>query len=873
MRSWRTRITPYVRIRGNPQSKTLLCPAEPEQTDTARADITGVNSRQRLADTARAAPQPAEEGTNPLGPDPGRQEGADFFAQLTGLLSPLTLTSSDSTSTSSAAGASRQPIGSFPTEPTTQITPLVPPPGSPVASLRSLVASPGSPVVPPTSPVAPPGHPVPPADTDMASQPTSTGLSPEAIQHITQIVQAAIAQHSRQHSGSQSPPPDRHPDEDGHLNTNRLRKNDRATDAPRCHGGRHTPFQPVMALCDRWGTIRDLARQTYNRREDRRGPSRHPNRDWQRSRPFATQGRSQRFSGPGYNKINNNSSNTPPPAYQPLRDLPQGPAPPPSAPFYGNSGIPNAKPTYDSGQNAFQKNNGYNNHNNNYNSNRYSSNNRFSSQANRPQAQIARIHHQDGEHIIEPGIGTEEPIDDWSEELCQHPDEMYSPDDYFREVEVDATISPAEELAIQDRDVHFLATASQSRHSRRRSTPPASYNTQNSVYQPVLREQKQILADTAQEVHHVTSSPSASLSLQDVSPRPKTPLPIITAADRTEDLRPPAGVNWTYLRFWVCPDPEQPGIVHDVCADTGVAATLADETWLARHYPNLAVLRKPEPIHLKASAPSTTWRQSTSAFPSTRPGTQVDGTPAIANKVIDATLVDDLKANMLLGIDTLGPLEADILISQRRAVIQECNAMVAQKDTMIEPGHMALVPVHHHKAVHGVRYIFEPRSRPDATMFAAMMEADTDHVLFRNDSDKRIQIPKLKPGWEETLTQRPQGPNERKVIETTTQDLLDKGKLLRRRSLAQRATLRHDRGNPPRTEDETIVRGPGPESGGGRTADAGTAKGRHGRDAQRQRDGGRIAAQAGGEAGTRGIGRTQHADHADPRRDSELRGA
>ncbi|KAM3501404.1 hypothetical protein MY11210_009371 [Beauveria gryllotalpidicola] len=377
-----------------------------------------------------------------------------------------------------------------------------------------------------------------------------------------------------------------------------------------------------MALCDRWGTIRDLARQTYNRREDRRGPSRHPNRDWQRSRPFATQGRSQRFSGPGYNKINNNSSNTPPPAYQPLRDLPQGPAPPPSAPFYGNSGIPNAKPTYDSGQNAFQKNNGYNNHNNNYNSNRYSSNNRFSSQANRPQAQIARIHHQDGEHIIEPGIGTEEPIDDWSEELCQHPDEMYSPDDYFREVEVDATISPAEELAIQDRDVHFLATASQSRHSRRRSTPP-------------------------------------------------------------EDLRPPAGVNWTYLRFWVCPDPEQPGIVHDVCADTGVAATLADETWLARHYPNLAVLRKPEPIHLKASAPSTTWRQSTSAFPSTRPGTQVDGTPAIANKVIDATLVDDLKANMLLGIDTLGPLEADILISQRRAVIQECNAMVVPMMTWV----------------------------------------------------------------------------------------------------------------------------------------------------------------------------------------------
>ncbi|KAM3427189.1 hypothetical protein NHJ13734_009079 [Beauveria thailandica] len=417
----------------------------------------------------------------------------------------------------------------------------------------------------------------------MVSQSTAAGLSPEAIQQMTQIVQAAIAQHSRHHSGSQSPPPIRHPDEDGHLNTNRLRKNDIGffnpdlrdqdergtgimtapgedttyvcvyafTDKLKQHVISHgeqqvknvwttclrgaasqwyisflspveqrmfrdtpvddicevliqrwkpplseamallararytlshaqqdesiethamkqlrdartcglstraqlqavynsldpqirallppptctdTPSQLVMALRDRWGTIRDLARHAYNRRGDRRGPSRHPNQDWQRSRSFATQGRSQRFSGPGYNNIINISRNTPPPGYDPLRALPQGPAAPPSGSFYGNSGTPNAKPTYDSGRNAFQNNNGYYNHNNNYNSNQYSGNNRFPSQSNPPQLQTVRIHHQDGGHIIEPDMGTEEPIDDWSEELCQHPEEMYDPDDYW----------------------------------------------------------------------------------------------------------------------------------------------------------------------------------------------------------------------------------------------------------------------------------------------------------------------------------------------------------------------------------------------------------------------------------------------------------
>ncbi|KGQ08839.1 Transposon Ty3-I Gag-Pol polyprotein [Beauveria bassiana D1-5] len=1026
LKSWRARITAYVRIRGNPPHKTLQYPW-PEDA-SASADTAGTDHH-----------SPPREATEREGAPP-QGEGTDPAHYISGLLSPLTLTTQDSTSTSTSA---------------------IPPQPAPV--------------------------PQPPASTGMASQPTpTTGLSPEAIQQITQIVQAAIAQHGRQRPESPQSQDhqshhSRHPEDEDHTTTNRLRKNDigffnpdlkdqdkRGTgmitaagkdityvcvyafteqllqhaishgeqqvrrvwttclhgaaaqwyssflspveqrmlqnapiadicevlldrwkpplseattrlararytlshasqdesiethalrqlrDARTCGLNAQaqlqavydsldpqirallppptpsdTPAKLVMALRNRWSTIRDLARQAYNRREhDRRGPPRQAT--WQHGRPF---GGNQRF-------INNPNSTPPPPyQYQPLRTLPQAPAAPPSGPFYGSAGIPNPKPAYDNARNTapryntYQRGNGYNNRDNpNYNTNNNNNNrplgdNRFSP---RPLARNARVHHQDGEPVVEDITDTDGPIDDWSEP-CQHPDEVYGPDDYFDEVDVSAAISPAED--IQDRDVYYLATArSDAAHdgARRQACRiclavfpsgnelhkhlaahydnTASYNTQTSAYSPVPREQQQILADTApvnladtaKDTYHVTMPPSVSLSSQEVSLRPDRPLLIITAADQT-DLKPPSGMNWTYLRFWVCPDPLTPGIVHDVCADTGAAATLADERWLAQNYPDLVILRKPEPIRLKGIGDRHHIATKYVRFPLHIPGTQMDDTPAIAHKMIDVTLVDDLKANMLLGMDTLGPLGADILIGQRRAIIQACDAMTvpmttwvqnkpsgtrvkARKHTMIAPGQTCLVPVRH-KAVHGVRYIFEPRAQRDTTIFAAMLEADTHHILMRNEGRTTVRIPRstklghlypvhpearihavdkqnvdmamelaamrepedatrftltadilrentivhptgvnihrsrdenqnaawyqmitnhaalfqdkgfalvepeermrvrLKPGWEETLTQRcrvyPQGPNERQVIETTTQDLLQKGKLVR----------------------------------------------------------------------------------------------
>lgn len=66
--------------------------------------------------------------------------------------------------------------------------------------------------------------------------------------------------------------------------------------------------------------------------------------------------------------------------------------------------------------------------------------------------------------------------------------------------------------------------------------------------------------------------------------------------------------SWTYLRFWLCPNPHRPQDQCDVCADTGCSISLVDGTWLAKIYPETELRTRAKPVEVRGigSAKHTT---------------------------------------------------------------------------------------------------------------------------------------------------------------------------------------------------------------------------------------------------------------------------
>ena len=61
------------------------------------------------------------------------------------------------------------------------------------------------------------------------------------------------------------------------------------------------------------------------------------------------------------------------------------------------------------------------------------------------------------------------------------------------------------------------------------------------------------------------------------------------------------------------------------------------------------------------------------------PGKSDIGEPVLAEIVVDVHLVDDLRANMLIRMDTMGPKGIDIITTKRHAYVMSCNMRIPIK--------------------------------------------------------------------------------------------------------------------------------------------------------------------------------------------------
>lgn len=132
--------------------------------------------------------------------------------------------------------------------------------------------------------------------------------------------------------------------------------------------------------------------------------------------------------------------------------------------------------------------------------------------------------------------------------------------------------------------------------------------------------------------------------------------------------------SWRYAKVMANIDPLHPEVTIPVCTDSGCGSSIIDRQCLASQRPDYAshVLRKPEPLKIKGIGSSTLSTDEYIPLDFAIPG-EADGKPATACFTRHLYIVDDLKANILLGNDILGPEDAAVHVGQQKLTIGSCG--------------------------------------------------------------------------------------------------------------------------------------------------------------------------------------------------------
>ena len=189
------------------------------------------------------------------------------------------------------------------------------------------------------------------------------------------------------------------------------------------------------------------------------------------------------------------------------------------------------------------------------------------------------------------------------------------------------------------------------------------------------------------------------------------------------------------------------------CLDTGCSVTLMDRAFLTRTHPGLEIRTMASPITVRGLGSNTHQTSEYVVTPLCFPGKEV--TAITASREIH--IVDDLKANILVGMDIMVPEQIDILASQSKASIGSCGTTVSiemrarsgravshpvhvKKSLVVPPHSQVQIPIHHHNgSLPDRNFFFEP-DELNLTLYAHLVDLSTIAILAKNDLDRAVQI-------------------------------------------------------------------------------------------------------------------------------------
>ncbi|KAL8794913.1 MAG: hypothetical protein Q9182_007582 [Xanthomendoza sp. 2 TL-2023] len=130
--------------------------------------------------------------------------------------------------------------------------------------------------------------------------------------------------------------------------------------------------------------------------------------------------------------------------------------------------------------------------------------------------------------------------------------------------------------------------------------------------------------------------------------------------------------SWNYAKVQATFDPGLP--TSSVCMDTGCGVLLADRKWLLQAIPEVDIHFKAEPLKVRGVGTTGQETREFAVVPIHLPGTVAgkhDRVLACIKREVD--IVDNLRANMLIGNYIIGPEQIVIDIAGKTAHIGSCN--------------------------------------------------------------------------------------------------------------------------------------------------------------------------------------------------------
>lgn len=203
----------------------------------------------------------------------------------------------------------------------------------------------------------------------------------------------------------------------------------------------------------------------------------------------------------------------------------------------------------------------------------------------------------------------------------------------------------------------------------------------------------------------------------------------------------------------------QGGLRHKLCADTGCTMSLIDTAFLMKHAPKAEIKRMPTPMNVRGLGDKRHDASEYTKLEMYSPGDK--GTAVIEREL---HIVDNLSADVLIGVDILKPEGMVIDLDQNILTIRSCeglsvpinvssrgsriNSTVYSEKAMIIAPHTnrkVTITGPRHRSLdlpHDREFLFEPEKVDKLSAYAHVVDCDMSHIIVRNDSEEQIKLPR-----------------------------------------------------------------------------------------------------------------------------------
>lgn len=140
--------------------------------------------------------------------------------------------------------------------------------------------------------------------------------------------------------------------------------------------------------------------------------------------------------------------------------------------------------------------------------------------------------------------------------------------------------------------------------------------------------------------------------------------------------------NWHYMTvfFQFNTNPSvMESFTKPACLDTGCTMSLVDRDFLRKHLPDTVIQKTASKITVRGIGSRTHECQNYVRLSLYLPGS-LNGKVVVAHLERDVHLVDNLRANLLIGMDIIGPERISMDIPSRKAIIGGCRNMLIDLD-------------------------------------------------------------------------------------------------------------------------------------------------------------------------------------------------